>query len=148
MQEAARGIGQNVIVLNARAERDFDTAFATLVQQRVRALLVADDALFISRREKLVSLAALHAVPTIYGRREFVAAGGLISYGASTVDQYYQCGIYVGRIQKGAPISSRGSAALTLARLIRVSSAHASAEPYFRLDARIFGRFVAAMLLE
>jgi putative tryptophan/tyrosine transport system substrate-binding protein len=102
LQEAARGIGQNVIVLNARAERDFDTAFATLVQQRAGALLVADDALFINRREKLVSLAALHAVPTMYGRREFVAAGGLISYGASTVDQYYQCGIYAGRILKGA----------------------------------------------
>jgi len=69
--------------------------------KKAGALLVADDALFINWREKLVSLAALHAVPTMYGRREFVVAGGLISYGASTVDQYYQCGIYAGRILKG-----------------------------------------------
>jgi ABC-type uncharacterized transport system substrate-binding protein len=102
LHEAARGIGQNVVVLNARTERDFDTAFATLMRERARALIVADDAIFMNRREKLVTLAALHAVPTIYGRREFPAVGGLISYGASTADQYRQCGIYAGRILKGA----------------------------------------------
>jgi putative ABC transport system substrate-binding protein len=62
---------------------------------------VADDALFINRRERLVDLAARHSTPAIYGRREFPAIGGLISYGASTVDQYRQAGLYVGRILKG-----------------------------------------------
>ncbi len=102
LQGAAGSIGQNVLVLNARAERDFDTAFATLIQEKVGALVVADDAIFMNRREKLVALAALHAVPAIYGRREFPATGGLMSYGASTADQYRQSGIYAGRILKGA----------------------------------------------
>src|SRR5436190_1939447 len=102
LQGAARGIGQNVLVLNVRTERDFDAAFATLIQERVGALVVADDAVFMNRREKLAALAALHAVPAIYGRREFPAAGGLMSYGASTADQDRQSGIYAGRIVKGA----------------------------------------------
>jgi putative ABC transport system substrate-binding protein len=63
---------------------------------------VADDALFAGRRARLIDLAARHAVPAIYGRREYPDAGGLISYGASTVDQYYRSGLYVGRILKGA----------------------------------------------
>jgi putative ABC transport system substrate-binding protein len=102
LQAATRGFGQNAIVLNARTEGDFDTAFATLIQERVGTLVVADDALFMNRREKLVALAALHSVPAIYGRREYPAAGGLMSYGASTPDQYRQSGIYAGRILKGA----------------------------------------------
>jgi ABC-type uncharacterized transport system substrate-binding protein len=101
LQAAAHSIGQHVLVLNARAERDFDMAFATLMQERAGALVVADDAIFMNRREKLVALAALHAVPAIYGRREFPASGGLMSYGASTTDQYRQSGIYAGRILKG-----------------------------------------------
>jgi putative tryptophan/tyrosine transport system substrate-binding protein len=102
LEAAARGIGLGVLVLNARTERDFDTAFATLMRERASALVVSDDAIFMNRREKLVSLAAVNAVPAIYGRREYPAAGGLISYGASTPDQYRQSGIYAGRILKGA----------------------------------------------
>ena len=102
LNDAARRIGQDVMVLNAGAEREFEPAFASLTERRASALVVADDALFAGRRAKLIELVARHAVPAIYGRREYPDAGGLISYGASTVDQYYQCGFYVGRILKGA----------------------------------------------
>jgi putative ABC transport system substrate-binding protein len=101
LQAAARGIGQKVLVLDTRSESDFDTAFTTLVQERAGVVLVADDAIFMNRREKLIALAARHKVPTIYGRSEYPAAGGLMSYGASTSDQYRQSGLYVGRILKG-----------------------------------------------
>jgi putative ABC transport system substrate-binding protein len=99
---AARGLGLQVHVLEASNENDFETAFSTLVSQRASALLVTNNALFNSRREKLVALAARHAVPTIYDRRDFPADGGLMSYGASIVDQYRQSGLYVGRILSGA----------------------------------------------
>jgi putative tryptophan/tyrosine transport system substrate-binding protein len=102
LNAAARRIGQDVVVLDASTEGEFEAAFATLVDKRASALVVSDDALFTNRRAVLVALAARHAVPAIYGRREFAAAGGLVSYGASTVDQYYQSGVYVGRILKGA----------------------------------------------
>jgi putative ABC transport system substrate-binding protein len=99
---AARRIGQDVTVLTASAEADIERAFTTLLERRAGALVVADDALFQNRRAALVALAARRAVPAIYGRREYPAPGGLISYGASTADQYYQSGIYVSRILKGA----------------------------------------------
>ena len=87
LNAAAREIGQDVIVLDASVEGDFGAAFATLAEKRASALIVSDDALFMNRRAILVGLAARHAIPTIYGRREFASAGGLMSYGASTVDQ-------------------------------------------------------------
>jgi len=99
---AARGLGQEMMVLNATTEADFEPAFATLIERSASALVVSDDALFTNRRATLTALAARHAVPAIYGRREFAASGGLMSYGASTLDQYYQSGVYVGRILKGA----------------------------------------------
>jgi putative ABC transport system substrate-binding protein len=102
LNAAARRIGQDVVLLDASAEGEFEAAFATLAEKRASALVVSDDALFTNRRAVLVALAARHAVPAIYGRREFAVAGGLISYGASTIDQYYQSGVYVGRILKGA----------------------------------------------
>jgi putative ABC transport system substrate-binding protein len=102
LEAAASGFGQTVIVLNTRTESDFGAAFETLVGQRAGGLVVSDDALFQNSRETLVALAARHRVPTIYGRREYAETGGLISYGASTTDQYRQSGIYVGRILKGA----------------------------------------------
>ena len=95
-------------MLNANAEGDFEAAFTILTEKRASALVVSDDALFTNRRAALAALAARHAVPAIYGRREFVAAGGLMSYGASTLDQYYQSGVYIGRIHKGAKPDSQG----------------------------------------
>ena len=102
LNDAARRIGQDVVVLNADAEREFELAFASLTAKHASSLVVADDPLFAGRRTRLIDLAARHAVPAIYGRREYPDAGGLLSYGASTVDQYYQSGVYVGRILKGA----------------------------------------------
>jgi len=98
---AAKSLGLQVHVLRASTENDFEAAFAMPVFQQARALLVTNNALFNSRREKLVALAARHAVPTIYDRRDFPADGGLMSYGASIVDQYRQSGLYVGRILNG-----------------------------------------------
>jgi len=102
LHDAARKVGQDVLVLPASVEADFETNFAILVEKHASALVVSDDALFTNRRDVLAALAARHAVPAIYGRREFPNAGGLMSYGASTLDQYYQCGVYVGRILRGA----------------------------------------------
>ena len=102
LQAAARGLGQSVVVLNARIETDFEAVFTALIRQRAGGLVISDDALFQNWRNNLVALAARHGVPTIYGRREYAEAGGLISYGASTTDQYRQSGVYVGRILKGA----------------------------------------------
>ena len=98
---AAKSLGLQVHVLRASTENDFEAAFAMLVSQQASALLVTNNALFNSRREELVALAARHAVPTIYDRRDFPADGGLMSYGASIVEQYRQSGLYVGRILSG-----------------------------------------------
>jgi putative tryptophan/tyrosine transport system substrate-binding protein len=101
VQAAARAIGQQIIVLNASREHDIDSAFATLVQQRAGSLIVSTDGYLFSRRDQIIALAARRKVPTIYDRREFAAAGGLISYGTHLADAYRQIGVYAGRILKG-----------------------------------------------
>ncbi len=100
-QEAAQALGRTLLVLHASAESEIDAAFATLVQQRIGALVITGDPLFVSRRDKIVALAARNVVPTIYVQREFAVAGGLIGYGTSITDAYRQVGVYVGRILKG-----------------------------------------------
>jgi putative tryptophan/tyrosine transport system substrate-binding protein len=102
MQAAARAVGKQILVVPAGSERDFDAAFATLVREGAGGLLVAGEPFFISRREQLAALAARHAVPAVYEYREFIGAGGLLSYGTSLPEMYRQAGGYVGRILKGA----------------------------------------------
>jgi putative ABC transport system substrate-binding protein len=102
VMEAARALGLRAHVLNARSEGDFDAVFATIVQMRMGALVVAADPFFSSRREQLVALAARHAVPAIYEWRDFPASGGLASYGTSLTDAFRQAGSYAGRILNGA----------------------------------------------
>jgi len=101
VQAAARTLGLQVHVLRASNEREIDAAFATLVEHRVDALLSGSNPFFESRREQLVALAARHAVPAIYSLREYVAAGGLMSYGSSIADMYRRAGGYAGRLLKG-----------------------------------------------
>jgi putative ABC transport system substrate-binding protein len=98
---AARTLGVQLHVLHASTERDFDTVFSTLAQLRAGALVISTDAFLLSRSEQLAALTVRHAVPTIFQDRAFVAAGGLMSYGASSTDSYRQAGIYTGRILKG-----------------------------------------------
>ena len=100
-QAAARAVGQQLIILKAGTVGELDAAFATLVQQRAGALLVAAGPFFLTRAHNIIALAVRHAVPVMYFRREFADAGGLISYGSGSAELYRQMGIYTGRILKG-----------------------------------------------
>jgi putative ABC transport system substrate-binding protein len=101
VQEAAATVGLQVESYSARDRREIDGAFASMVQDRAEALLVAPAVLFQTRRAQLSTLAVHHRLPAIYPWREFIEVGGLMSYGASRIDQLRQVGIYTGRILKG-----------------------------------------------
>jgi putative tryptophan/tyrosine transport system substrate-binding protein len=101
-REAARSLGQQLLILNASTPSEIDAAFATMRQQRVGALFVGADPFFSSRRQQIVALTARDAIPTMYTNREFVEDGGLISYGNDTPDNYRRAGVHVGRILNGA----------------------------------------------
>jgi putative ABC transport system substrate-binding protein len=101
IQAAARSAGQQIDILNASTIREIDAAFARLAQMRADALLVAADPVFFNRASQLVVLAARHAIPALYSRREFVAMGGLMSYGPNIDEMYRTAGVYAGRILKG-----------------------------------------------
>jgi putative ABC transport system substrate-binding protein len=101
IQEAAVRLGIRLIVVNASNAAGIDSSFSTLVREGAGALLVASSAVFNSRRNQLVTLAARHVIPAMYQFREFAAAGGLMSYGTSVAEAYHQVGVYAGRILKG-----------------------------------------------
>ena len=101
VQTRASALGLQLHVLNATNDSDLETAFMSLVERRAGGLLVGADPFFIIVRDKLVALAAGHKVPTIYGYRDFMAVGGLVSYGTDPAAAYHQIGAYTGRILKG-----------------------------------------------
>ena len=101
LQEAARGLGLQIVVLKATTPSEIDTAFATMVQNRIGALVVAGDSFMFNRREQIMALAAHHAIPASYAAREIVEAGGLMSYGNNFADAYRRAGLYTARILKG-----------------------------------------------
>jgi putative ABC transport system substrate-binding protein len=102
LQATARLLGLQLHLLHAGNDADIDAAFATLTELRADGLVIGTDALFTNRTEKLAALALRYRIPTIYQWREFVAAGGLMSYGGSFADSYHLAGVYTGRILKGA----------------------------------------------
>jgi putative ABC transport system substrate-binding protein len=101
MQPAADKLGLKLQVLNASTDRDFDTVFTTLARHRPGALVIGADIFFISRSQQLAALAVRYAIPASFYFREFVVAGGLMSYGGSFTEAHRQVGVYVGRILKG-----------------------------------------------
>jgi ABC-type uncharacterized transport system substrate-binding protein len=100
-ETAARAIGKEVLIFNAISETEIESAFARISQARPGGLLVGSDPFFNSRRDRIVALAARHAIPAIYEWREFAEVGGLTSYGTSLIEAYRQQGVYAGRILKG-----------------------------------------------
>ena len=101
LQAGARTLGLQLHILQASAERDFETAFVSLAQLQAGGLVIGGEPFFNSHTQQLAALSIRHAVPTIYQLRSFAAAGGLVSYGGSLTDAYRQAGIYVGRVLKG-----------------------------------------------
>lgn len=106
VRDAARALGAQIHLLNPGSEREIEEAFAALAKLRVQALLVTASPLFNRQRRQVVGLAARYALPAVYEAREYVEAGGLMSYGANPADAYRQAGLYVGRILEGANPSS------------------------------------------
>jgi putative ABC transport system substrate-binding protein len=100
-QAAARTLGVELHILEAGAEREFDSAFARLAQLRASGLVIAVDSFFTSRREQLAQLALRHRVPAAYQSRDFAQAGGVMSYGGSLADGFRLVGLYTGRILRG-----------------------------------------------
>jgi putative ABC transport system substrate-binding protein len=101
VKDAARAVGQQVHILGASTEPELDAAFASLRELRAGALLVGADPFFYSRRNRIVMLAARHAIPAMYEQRDYTVAGGLMSYGTNFVDSYRQAGRYAGRVLRG-----------------------------------------------
>jgi ABC-type uncharacterized transport system substrate-binding protein len=102
MKAAARALGRQILIVNVSTDGDLDAALTNLIPQHAGALVVTNDAFFTSRRDHIVTLAARYKIPAIYAYREFLVAGGLMSYGTSLAEAFRQVGIYTGRILKGA----------------------------------------------
>jgi putative tryptophan/tyrosine transport system substrate-binding protein len=102
VQTAARAVGQELLMVPASSDRDFEAAFASIVQRRAGMLLISTDPFLFQNTDRLIALAAQHRIPALYATGESVAGGGLISYGASISDAWRLAGVYAGKILKGA----------------------------------------------
>ena len=102
LESAARKLGLELVVFSGEDEREIDSSFATMAQRKIGALIVTADGFLIGQQDQIIALAARYAVPTMYPLSQYVAAGGLMSYGANLSDSYRQTGIYVGKILNGA----------------------------------------------
>jgi len=118
LEDTARALGARMMILNASNLSEIESAFATLVGERVGALVVSGENFFLTHCDRLVELAADHAVPTVYANREFVAAGGLMSYGTSLSDANRRVGVNTGRILKGEKPSDLPVEQITKVELI------------------------------
>jgi putative tryptophan/tyrosine transport system substrate-binding protein len=105
VQEAAPAMGLQIQIFNAKTISEIDAAFATFAHERPDALFVGPDALFVSRRGQFAILTAVNKIPAVYSNRDYVAAGGLMSYGTDLADMFLQVGVYTGRILKGAKLA-------------------------------------------
>jgi putative ABC transport system substrate-binding protein len=104
-EEAARALGRQTVTVSARNERDFNVAFAVMMDQHVSAALIASDPILLSERAAIAELSARHAVPVVHFAREFVVAGGSASYGTGVTWMYHQADVYCGRILRGAKVA-------------------------------------------
>jgi ABC-type uncharacterized transport system substrate-binding protein len=102
VEEAARTIGNSIVIVNARSDGELEASFSLIARQKARGLLVASDPFFDTRRERIIAFAAEKRLPAIYQFRDYPVAGGLMSYGIKLTDAYHQFGVYTGRILKGA----------------------------------------------
>ena len=102
VEAAARALGKQIHVVEASTDAEIDAAFSTLVQLRARALIMLSNQFYTDQRERIAALALRHRLPSVYARREYAVAGGLISYGTSLSEIYRQAGVYAGKILKGA----------------------------------------------
>jgi putative ABC transport system substrate-binding protein len=119
LQAAAHTLGLELHILNATSERDIEPVFAKLAELRAGGLVIGNDSLFISMRERLGAMTARLKVPAIFQFREFSAAGGLLAYGGSAADAYRLAGVYIGRVLKGEkpgdlPVQQSTKAELTI----------------------------------
>jgi putative ABC transport system substrate-binding protein len=105
VEAGARSLGLQITVLEASSESEIDNAFAVLAQHKMDPLIINTDPFLLGQRQQIVQLAARRNVPTVYFLREFVDAGGLMSYGPSIANMYRQAGIYVGRVLKGENVA-------------------------------------------
>jgi putative tryptophan/tyrosine transport system substrate-binding protein len=101
-QVAARAVGLQLFLIDASNDNELDAGMSSIVQEQTRAILVMSDVFFNVQRDRVIAFAAHHAIPAMYQFREYISAGGLISYGTNTADEYRQAGIYAGKILKGA----------------------------------------------
>jgi putative ABC transport system substrate-binding protein len=101
IQDASRTLGARMMIVEASNTGEIESAFTTLIRERASALVVSGEVFFLTQRERLVELASRHAIPTIYAYREYVNAGGLMSYGGNLRDMYRRIGVYTGRVLKG-----------------------------------------------